>query len=101
MNRLEQLNQLLTESPNDSFVLFAIAKEYLNLGELQSALSFFQRLEQTDPDYVGMYLHFGRLKIQQGNLDSAKELFLKGIAIADKLKDAHAASELRRELMEI
>ena len=44
MTRLEQLQQFLQNSPNDSFILFAIAKEYEGAGKLNEALNYYKKL---------------------------------------------------------
>ncbi len=41
-------------SPSDSFVLFAIAKEYESAGDNVKALEYYQKLKSADPEYVGL-----------------------------------------------
>ena len=59
--RLQILQEMLAKSPNDSFTLFAIAKEYEGLGKADQALDFYLTLREKDPDYVGLYYHLGKL----------------------------------------
>ncbi|RMG87186.1 MAG: tetratricopeptide repeat protein, partial [Bacteroidetes bacterium] len=47
--RLNQLLKFLEDSPKDSFLMFAVAKEYEGLGDQQKALDFYLRLTETDP----------------------------------------------------
>jgi hypothetical protein len=54
-NRLLQLQALLAETPGDSFLTYAIAKEYEGMGDDQQALVYYQQLLQADPGYVGAY----------------------------------------------
>ena len=42
--RLERLLGFHEASPNDTFVLFALAKEYEKLGDLENALKQFMNL---------------------------------------------------------
>ena len=48
--RLEQLQNLLEGSPNDSFLLYAIAKEYEGLERVAEALQKYQELIELHPD---------------------------------------------------
>ena len=51
--------QLLETAPADSFVLFAVAKEYENAADTAGALEYYQKLHAADPGYVGLYYHLG------------------------------------------
>lgn len=93
-NRLQQLLSLLNESPNDSFLLFAIAKEYEKAGDDPQALKYYQLLETTAPDYVGLYYHLGKLYERQGAYQTAFEKYNRGIEAARKAGDRHAEGEL-------
>ncbi|MEX0747959.1 MAG: tetratricopeptide repeat protein, partial [Rhodothermales bacterium] len=52
------------------------------------------------PDYVGTYYHLGKLHEQEGRKEEAKETYRQGIATAQRLRDAHAESELREALLQ-
>jgi tetratricopeptide (TPR) repeat protein len=94
----ERLNKLMTlhrESPADSFLLFAIAKEYEQMDKKDDALHFYKQLFENDPGYVGLYYHWGKLLEANEAPEQALEIYLRGIDIAMKVKDAHAEKELR------
>ena len=92
--RLPYLLQLLETSPNDTFVLFAMAKEYEKLGDLTQALAYYEQLRRTDARYVGLYYHLGKLHEQAGRLESAVATYQDGMAVARQADDAHALGEL-------
>lgn len=93
-NRLSTLLALLGESPHDSFLLFAIAKEYEKIGDKELALQYYQRLQRDDPDYVGTYYHLGKLYEQLQDPPAAFRTYTAGMDIARQLLDQHAYSEL-------
>jgi tetratricopeptide (TPR) repeat protein len=93
-NRLNQLKDLLQNSPEDSFLLFALAIEYYKQNQLTEAEDHFNKLLKTDPGYVGQYYHYGKLLVETGRLDLALNIYDEGIAIAKAQKDFHAVSEL-------
>ncbi len=92
--RLEQLLQFLTESPEDSFLLFAVAKEYEGLNDLPTALTYYQKIKSNEPEYVGTYYHLGKLYEQLEQPAKAFAIYKEGIEVTKKVGDHHALSEL-------
>ncbi len=99
--RLQQLMALWEANPTDTFVLFAIAKEYEKIGDDTQALTWYVRLQETDPTYVGLYYHLGRLHERMGRSADALEVYRKGMQVARQTGDLHAWSELNAVRMEI
>ncbi|HEX5625801.1 MAG TPA: tetratricopeptide repeat protein [Saprospiraceae bacterium] len=99
--RKDQLLALLTESPEDSFLLFALAKEFEKEMEFTSAVGRYQRLIIQDPSYLGAYYHLGQLFIRIGDRDQARSTFQQGISKSLELNDLHARSELQAALREL
>jgi len=93
-NRLTQLFNFLEGSPNDSFILFAIAKEYEKLKNTEKAFEYYLKLTGIDPDYVGTYYHLGKLYEEQQDFRTAFFTYKKGMDAAKKAGDQHALSEL-------
>lgn len=98
-NRLQQLLQFLEQSPNEAFLLFAIAKEYEGSGDSSNALKYYLLLQQHHPDYVGLYYHLGKLYEQQEDFDNALATYTKGIEVAKAAGDRHALGELAEARM--
>lgn len=92
--RLQQLLQFQRESPDDSFIAFAIAKEYENLGERKQALDCYLQLKKQHPSYVGLYYHLGKLYEQLSKWKEAFETYKEGMAVARREGDRHALNEL-------
>lgn len=100
-NRIATLLALLKDAPNDSFVLFALAKEYEKNGEPEKSLKWFATLKKIDPEYVGLYYHLGVLYRELGRKKEALSTFQEGIQIANKENDLHAKSELMGALQNL
>ncbi|MNE26000.1 Tetratricopeptide repeat protein [compost metagenome] len=96
--RLEQLKQYLLNEPDDSFLKYAIATEYIKLEQLDEALNYFTELVTTDENYVGTYYHLGKLYEKLNKKDDAESTYKKGLMIARKAGNMHAASELQQAL---
>lgn len=101
MDRLMQLQEFLSQAPEDAFNLYAVAHEYMQRGELEEAKSYFTKLKKLHPDYVGLYYHLGKIFFQQENFDEAKMIFEEGISQAKTAKDLHAQGELERALRQV
>ncbi len=92
--RLNKIKNFLKQSPNDSFLIYALAKEHEKLGDLSTAISTYESLVESDPDYVGTYYHLGKAYELQNDFPKALEIYEKGMAIAKEIGDKHALSEL-------
>jgi tetratricopeptide (TPR) repeat protein len=94
MTRLEQLRSLLSDSPQDSFLLFALAKEFESQGDDEQARTHYEQLRQAAPDYIGLYYHLGKLLERQKDPAAAVAVYRDGIERARGAGDLHAMSEL-------
>lgn len=92
--RLQQIRAMLAESPTDSFLLFALAKEYEKLGQTEEALEQYEHLKAIDPGYVGLYYHLGKLLESRHRLEEALQVYRSGMEVADRAGDLHAKQEL-------
>jgi Tfp pilus assembly protein PilF len=98
MNRIEILKGFLEENPKDSFSRYALALEYVKLGQNDDALREFERVKQNDPDYVATYFQLGQLYQKMGQTHEAEKTFRTGITVAGKAGDEHTRSELEGAL---
>ena len=99
--RLQYLLQVAESAPGDSFVLFAIAKEYEKGGDAARALEYYEKLRSTDPGYVGLYYHLGKLFEQNRDHENAVSAYKQGIEMARKASDFHALGELSGALLNL
>jgi tetratricopeptide (TPR) repeat protein len=100
-NRLEQLGKMLEAAPGDSFLLFAIAKEYEKMGNSAEALAFYEDLRARNPAYTGLYYHLGKLYERTGMPDKALDAYVEGMEVARKAGDTHALGELNGAKLEL
>src|ERR1051326_2194586 len=98
MNRIEILKSFLEENANDSFSRYAIALEYVKLGQNEDAVREFETVKKNDPDYVATYFQLGQLYHKIGQAHDAEKTFRTGITVAAKMGDEHTRSELEGAL---
>ena len=93
--RLQKLLNFLQNEPDDPFLKYALATEYVNANELDKAIYYYEDLLQNHPDYVGTYYHAGKLYEQQNRKTDAIETYKKGMEVSRAAKNMHAYSELQ------
>lgn len=98
-DRLAALKEFYEEDPTDPFTRFALAQEYLKRGQVDEALEFFEGLIENDPEYVGTYYHLGKLYVELDRPDEAKEIYRRGIKVAERKRDIKARAELQDALL--
>ena len=101
MSKLPLLQNMLEEDPNDSFLLFAIAKEYEKQNDLVTSISYYEKVIENDSNYTGVYYHLGAALAEIGQKDNAIEIYKKGIEICKSQGDQHSLSELKSVLMNL
>ena len=99
--RLDQLLQFLEESPNDSFLKFAIAKEHEKLKVYDKALKYYLDIYENDKEYIGLYYHLGKLYETINRRQLALNTYKQGIELGKKNGDFHAVSELNNAKMNL
>jgi len=94
-NRLQKLLDFLENEPNDPFLKYALATEYLNSNEADKALFYYEDLIHNHPDYVGTYYHLGKLYEALDRKTDAIKTYQDGMLVARRSNDSHAFSELQ------
>jgi len=95
MTRLEKLLDFFKNEPDDEFLKYALATEYLRLNETDKSLLYYEDLVNNHPKYVGTYYHLGKLYESLNRKDDAIATYEKGMAVAKELRDNHAFAELQ------
>lgn len=101
MTRLEKLYNFYENDKTDSFIIFAIAKEYEKLDDLNSAKDWLIKLREEHSDYIGLYYHLGKVYEKLELFKEAQVIYSEGMVIAKSTNDFHAASELNSAKMNL
>ena len=95
MDRIEKLKEFLERSPNDAFLMHALALEYVKKGDDATAKELFEGLLQKEENYVGSYYHLGLLYERMEEEEKAISIYKKGMQEAKVAGDNHAFNELQ------
>ncbi len=93
--RLKQLFTFLEENPNDAFVNYAIATEYVKKGDDDEALKYYLMLLEKHPNYVATYYHLGHLYERRESYPQALSIYESGMKKAEEANDQHSLNELK------
>jgi Tfp pilus assembly protein PilF len=92
--RRERIEEMLRNSPNDPFLRYGLAMEYIGSDDDEGAVRCFRELFTVAPTYVPAYLQAGQALNRLGRTSEAAEMFRQGIAVARQQNDLHAAGEM-------
>ncbi len=95
MNRIDQIKIFLQESPDDNFLIHALALEYIKIGDEAAAKKCFEQNLLHTAGYVPTYYHLGKLLERSGDVNAATDIYKKGMDEAKAAGDMHAYGELR------
>ena len=101
MDKLAGLREILALDPKNSFARYGIAMELASQGETNAAISEFDTLLATDPDYTAGYFMSAQTLAGAGRKPEAVERLKAGIACAARSGNSHALNEMQTMLGEI
>ena len=99
--RLKTLFELYKKDPNDSFVAYGIALEYISIDNYDEAEKYLTKIITKDPDYLAAYMQLAQVKENLNKIEEAKDTYRKGIEIAKKNSELRTASEMEEFLNEL
>lgn len=100
-SKIKQLAQQIKNNPGDSFSKFALALEFRKEAEFKKAQILFEDILSSDPDYVGVYYHLGKLYEALDQLNDAKKLYKKGIKVASRQNEQRTEKEIKEALQQV
>ncbi len=97
-NRIEVFKQMLASEPNNTMVLFGLAKEYEKLGQTEQVIfSLENYLSQAD-DEGNAYGMLAKAYEQNGEREKARATYEKGIAVSNAHGHPSMASDYQMTL---
>jgi predicted Zn-dependent protease len=94
-SRKQQIEEMLSDEPNDPFLRYGLAMEHLGEGDDSGAVKCFAELIAVSPDYVPAYLQAGQALIRLGRTEEAREMLERGSQAARGQSDEHAYQEMQ------
>ena len=94
MPRRAQIEEMLKADPGDPFLKYALAKELVSEGDVAGGLAAFDHVIAEHPDYVAAYFQKGQTLATEGEEEEARDVLARGIEVARRVGDGHAAGEM-------
>lgn len=98
MSKIPQLLQFLEKSPNDAFLIHAIALEYAKGAELDNAIQYFEMNRENNPAYLATYYHLGKAYELVKDYDNAIAVYNEGIGVATEQQNMKTKNEIAMAL---
>ncbi len=99
--RRTMLENSLSEDPADTFLRYGLAVQCLREGDVEEGRARLMALISDHPDdTVAAHQQLGQSFLEAEEMAEAREILEKGIALARKRGDWHAASEMEGLLMQ-
>ncbi len=98
-SRLEELQKMLTDDPNDIFVHYAVGLELFKNGSVDDAIRNMKNLIAAHPNYIPAYFRLGQWHAEQDDIIEAKEILLTALDLSKKQNDTKAGQEIRELLL--
>lgn len=81
-NRIEVFRQMLESDPENTMVMFGLAKEYEKLGETGEVIALLENYLANADDEGNAYGMLAKAYVQQGDREKAIETYRKGIDVS-------------------
>ena len=95
MSRIEAIQKMLEDAPQDTFLLYSLGMELLSAGSGAEAAERFNQVLQLDRTYLAAYGATARAMQEAGDPSGAASLLERGIAAAAETGDSHTADRFK------
>ncbi|MFZ4800120.1 MAG: hypothetical protein ACOYMA_21700 [Bacteroidia bacterium] len=100
-NRLEKLQEMLAEMPQDIFLNYAVAMEYKGLSQIDKTIELLNNVLLLDENHVATLYQLGVLLSEKNENEKAILFLEKGLQIAKQKKDLKTTNEFQALIDEI
>ncbi|HSK73420.1 MAG TPA: tetratricopeptide repeat protein [Pyrinomonadaceae bacterium] len=97
-NRIEVFKQMLEADPDNSMVMFGLAKEYEKLGQYAEVVSLLEHYLSRADDEGNAYGMLAKAYEKQGDREKAKAAYEKGIEVSNAHGHPSMAEDYRMTL---
>jgi len=91
--RMSQIEALLADDPQDSFLRYGLAMEYVSAGDESTAADLLLKVAN-ESAYVPAFLQAGQVLSRLNRFEEACEILRNGVLAAKKEGNSHAEGEM-------
>ena len=100
-SRLEKIQAMLVDEPNDVFLRYSLAMELRTTGETERSLEVLKVLTSETPPYVPAFFRSAQILADEERIEEARTFLRDGIEEARRQGDLHAAGEMGEMLADL
>ena len=95
--RMDQLEALLADEPDDAFLCYGLAMEHTSAGDDATAAKLLVELieRKSAEPYVPAFLQAGQALMRLGRESDSAKVLMQGIDVAKQAGDLHAMGEMQ------
>ena len=97
-SRIDNLIGMLKEEPEDVFLNYALAVEFVGEGKYEEAERQFLKTNKLDADYLPCYYQLGQVAEKLNKEKEALEYYHKGVELAKKQSNNKTLNELNEAI---
>lgn len=98
-DRLALIEEMRAEQPDDPFLDYAAALEYLKREAFDVALKRLESLRLKHPEYLALYYQLGQTYSALGKVEDAIDAYREGQGVARNQNDQKTLGELSEALL--
>ncbi|MFN4082692.1 MAG: tetratricopeptide repeat protein [Bacteroidia bacterium] len=80
--RIVKLSKMITENPDDLFLKYALAMEYIGLNQKDKSIEILSEIIEKDQSYTAAYYQLGVLHYSDGSNQKALQFLKSGLDMA-------------------
>ncbi|MEX2173149.1 MAG: tetratricopeptide repeat protein [Pirellulaceae bacterium] len=93
-SRRDKIEAMLQREPQDQFLRYGLAVEYVNEGRTDEAAALFDALMRDTPPHVPSFFRCAQMLVADDRISEARAALRTGIEAAREQGNAHAAGEM-------
>ncbi|MEW6773246.1 MAG: tetratricopeptide repeat protein [Bacteroidota bacterium] len=101
ISRKDEIIEMLKKEPDDVFLNYALAMEYLAENNEHRALQQFEKVLQLDNSHIAAYYQCGMIYFNLNNKEKSLEYLRKGLDIARQKNDLKNIAEFQSAITNI
>jgi tetratricopeptide (TPR) repeat protein len=101
IDRIESIKKLLAAEPDDVFLNYSLAMEYVAANDGKQALAAFSRCIELDESYAPAHVEAGKCARAAGLLDEAREHFTRALSLAKEQGQGHVVDFVAQQLQSL
>ncbi len=95
MSKIDTFEKMLASGNDNALLRYSLGNEYLQAGELETAVTHLRKAVELDPNYSAAWKSYAKSLNNSGDVSGAINAYEQGITVAEKNGDIQAVKEMK------